>query len=471
MTELRPLDAGFIELEDSDRHISLGIGAVAILSGTPPSRAEFTRELGRRIADNARLRQRVHRARLDLSTPNWEEDANFDLAHHIRWIALPEPADDAALFDFIATDLAERLDRDHPLWECVVIERLTDERWAMLIKAHHSLVDGVSGVTMFATFCDPVQEEAAPADASVPAAPADIVDAHSPNWFDRTLSAVRLPFGLPGQAVDLLRSVLPVAAGAIIPAAESSLNGSIGRQRRYIGARTSLTDVREIRAAFGTTVNDVVLAAVTSGYRALLLARGERPVDDTLRILVPVSMRPADAMNLLDNRVSALLPRLPVHLDDPVVRLRVIHTRMAEHKSKGAAQAEDSMIAMAARLPFATVAWSLRLAALLPQRGVTALATNVRGPRVRVTVQGREVLDLFPIVPIAMRLRTGIAILSYLDHLNFGITGDFDSTPDIEVLAEGIRSGIAELLAAARARAATAPHPRSAASHHSAPTR
>ncbi|WP_067537026.1 WS/DGAT/MGAT family O-acyltransferase [Nocardia crassostreae] len=446
MTELQPLDAGFIELKDSDQHISLGIGAVAVISGAPPTRAQFAEVLAGRLDENARLRQRMRRAALDLTAPVWEEDPNFDLAHHIRWTALPEPADESALFEFVATELEERLDRDHPLWQCVIVERLSDDRWALLVKAHHSLVDGVSGVTLFASLCD--RDGEVPDLALVPE-PA----ASSPSsLFGLVAGTVRWAVDAPRAVTHMVRSLIPLAVSVVTPTAGSSLNGPIGRKRRYVVARASLAEIREIDAAFGTTVNDVVLAAVASAYRALLLRRDEQPTHDKLRILVPVSMRAADAKYLLDKRVSAMLPFLPIEIADPVERLSTIHRRMTKHKSRGETQAEKSLIAMASRLPFASIAWTLRLVSRLPQRGVTAVATNIPGPRHPLTVHGRKVLDLLPAVPIAMRLRTGIAILSYGDELNFGITGDYDTTPDIDILADEIQHGIGELLSAARSR-------------------
>ncbi|MVU78322.1 wax ester/triacylglycerol synthase family O-acyltransferase [Nocardia sp. ET3-3] len=446
MTELQPLDAGFIELEDSDRHISLGIAAVAILSGTPPSHAEFEAVLADRVAANDRLRQRVRRAPLDLTVPVWESDPNFDLAHHIRWSALPEPADEAELREFIATELVERLDRDHPLWECVVVERVAGRGWALIVKAHHSLVDGISGVSLFESLCDAHEVAQPPAGERADGA------ARPKNWFDWAVTGLRLPIDVPRYALGMARSLAPVAAALVSAPTASSLNGPIGRQRRYVIARASLAEIREIGRGFDATVNDVVLAAVTSAYRAVLLGRGEDPTGNSVRILVPVSMRAADAKKAFDNRVSAVLSLLPLHLEDPVERLRTIHERMLRHKSSGAAQSEKSLLALAGRVPFAPVAWSLRLWTRLPQRGVTAVATNVPGPRGTLTMLGREVLELLPAIPIAMRLRTGIAILSYGDQLTFGITGDYDSTPDLEVIADGIHTAVAELLAAARER-------------------
>ncbi|MGK8524866.1 wax ester/triacylglycerol synthase family O-acyltransferase [Nocardia asteroides] len=438
MTELRPLDSGFMELEDADRHISLGIGAVAIISGAPPSRNEFTGILAGGVGQNARLRQKVRRAPLDLARPVWEDDPQFDLAHHVRWTALPTPGDESALCELVATELEERLDRDHPLWQCVVVEHLAGNRWALLVKAHHSLVDGVSGIAVFRSLCDPAPGERTDS-APEPRARTEV------RWPDLLREVTRLPVVAPRSVLGLVRGLAPLASAAVSPAAGCSLNGPIGRQRRYVVARAALPDVHEIGAAFGVTVNDVVLASVAAAYRDLLIGRNEPPAPDKLRILVPVSTRSEHAKYTLDNRVWAMLPFLPIDVADPIERLQVIRARMVRHKSGGEAQAENSVLALAGLLPFAPMAWSLRLLARLPQRMVGALVTNVPGPREQLSIRGREVVELLPAIPIAMRLRTGIAVLSYAGHLAFGITGDYDTAPDLAVLAEGIEREIRRL--------------------------
>ncbi|MFE6922421.1 wax ester/triacylglycerol synthase family O-acyltransferase [Nocardia sp. NPDC057663] len=442
MSELHPLDWGFMELEDTDRHISLGIGAAAIVEGPAPTRAEFIAWLQQRLDRYERLRQRVRRSRLDLTAPTWEEDPHFDLAHHIRWTALPAPCDESTLQELIATELEQRLDRDHPLWQCVVVEQLSSNRWALIVKAHHSMVDGVSGITLFEQLCDPPDDGPAtePKPAPVPS---------GNGLLDLVAKGISLPVTAPRFAVAMMRSLVPVVFAAVTPSPASSLNGPIGQQRRYVVARASMTEVREIGAVFGVSVNDVALAAVTGAYRTILHQRGEQPTAEKVRILVPVSTRPTDATFVMDNRISALLPYLPVELVDPVERLRAIHQRVSHHRARGEAEAERSMLAMAEALPFAVGAWAFRLAGHFPQHSVAALATNVPGPRRQLTLNKREVLEILPCIPIAMRLRTTIAILSYHDRLFFGITGDYDSTPDIALIAEGIESGIAQLLAQA----------------------
>ncbi|MGW4331064.1 wax ester/triacylglycerol synthase family O-acyltransferase [Nocardia sp. NPDC004573] len=445
MTELGPLDTGFMEMEDTDRRISLGIGTVAILEGPAPSRIELRGWLDRGLERHARLRQRVRRVPWDVKAPVWEDDPNFDLNHHIRWTALPEPCGERELQELIATELTERLDRDHPLWEVVVIDRLTEDRWGIILKAHHTMVDGISELTLLESFCDP--------------STVDIGEYRTPperrpgRGVLRLLQeAIRAPVTIPRFAVGTVRTLAPVLYAAIAPASESSLNGPIGRQRRYTVARTMLPQVQEIATAFGVTVNDVAVAAIAAAYRRLLLSRGEHPTPTELRIVVPVSTRTTEAKHVLDNRVSAVIAHLPIEVDQPVERLMTVHEQIRKHRSRGEADAEKSILSLSRRLPFGIVAEVFRLAVSFPQRSVVALATNIPGPKHRLALGGRNVLELWPCIPIAMRVRTTIAILSYIDRLTFGITGDYDTTPDIETMSSSITTEVAVLLAHARDR-------------------
>ncbi|MFF5033180.1 wax ester/triacylglycerol synthase family O-acyltransferase [Nocardia salmonicida] len=441
MTELRPLDMGFMELEDTDRHISLGIGAVAIMAGPVPTRSAFDAMLAEGVDRNERLRQRVRRSPLDLTAPVWEQDPDFALAHHIRWTALPGAGDEPTLRELVATELEERLDRDHPLWQCVVVDRVSGGRWALIVKAHHSMVDGVSGMSLFERLCDPPEDSVS--KRTVPSRASGV------GLVDRLVRGVRDPWAVPRFALTMARGLLPVVGAAVSPAPSSSLNGPIGRQRRYAIARASLTDVHAIGTSFEVTVNDVVLAAVASAYRTVLSRRGEEPTAGKVRVLVPVSVRAPGAEEITDNRVSAMIPYLPIELADPIERLTAVHERIARHRARGEAGAQSSLLAMAEWVPHALVGWTFRLAGHFPQRSVAALVTNVVGPRRRLTFHGREVLEILPCVPLAMRLRTTIAVLSYRDCLIFGITGDFDTTPDIDNIADGIEREIAELSARA----------------------
>ena len=221
--------------------------------------------------------------------------------------------------------------------------------------------------------------------------------------------------------------------------------------RRYSAARVRLADLREVAQAFGVTINDVALAAITDSYRRILLDRGEQPGRNSLRTLVPVSVRATNQFNVTDNQVSAMLPLLPVDEADPVRQLQLVHSRLTRAKASGQREGGTALISAAKNVPFAFSAWAIRLLTRLPQRAVVAVATNVPGPRDRQKLMGRRVLEIMPIPPIALHLRTGIAMLSYADKFVFGITADYDTAPDIDVLAAGIEDGVAQLLAASRA--------------------
>ena len=198
---------------------------------------------------------------------------------------------------------------------------------------------------------------------------------------------------------------------------------------------------------FDVTLNDVALAAITYSFRAALVRRGEEPRHNSLRTLVPVSIRANDALDVADNRVSAMLPFLPVEKEDPVDQLRAVHKRLTRTKASGQREAGSIFVAAVNVIPFPLTAWAVRALTRLPQRGVVTVATNVPGPRHRMRIMGREVVRMLPVPPIALQLRTGIAILSYADDLTFGITADYDTAPDVDDLARGIEHGVARLVA------------------------
>ncbi|HEY0226082.1 MAG TPA: WS/DGAT domain-containing protein, partial [Mycobacterium sp.] len=249
--------------------------------------------------------------------------------------------------------------------------------------------------------------------------------------------------------------VAELAASLLSRGPESSLNGPVTTMRRYSAARVRLAEMQEVSRAFGVTLNDVALAAITHSYRRILLDRGERPRRDSLRTLIPVSVRTANNLDSTDNRVSAMLPLLPVDEADPVQQLHLVHDRLTRAKASGQSEGGSAVVSAVKNVPFAFSAWAIRLLMRLPQRGVVALATNVPGPRGQQRLMGRRVLEVLPIPPIALQLRTGIAMVSYVDSFVFGITADYDTAPDIDALAAGIEDGVAQLLAASRARRRT----------------
>ncbi|MDN4516972.1 wax ester/triacylglycerol synthase family O-acyltransferase [Mycolicibacterium austroafricanum] len=459
MERLTAFDAGFLDAEDADRHVSLAVGAVSVLEGPVPDQHELVAAISERILRVPRLRQVVRRQPLDLSAPEWVDDPALDLAHHIRRAALPHPGDDEALFRFTAEAMETRLDRERPLWQCWIIEGLAEDRWAMLMKVHHCIADGIATMHLLAGLSDGGEGETyagairaaheRPQNGfSLPALTLNPLRWAHIAW--NTASALTATAAMTiGGAVEIVDSL-------VRPGSSSSLNGPVTTMRRYSAVQVPLARVASVCQAFDVTLNDVALAAITDSYRAALKRRGEEPRHNSLRTLVPVSVRSDDAAGRFDNRVSVMLPYLPVDEPDRVEQLQAVHRRLRRAKGGGQRQAGSAVVAAVKLVPFALATRAIRLLTSLPQRGVVALATNVPGPQHRLQVMGREVLRMLPVPPMALRLRTAVAILSYGDDLVFGITTDFDAFPDVDELAAGIAEAVTCL---------------SAAAHHPRPTR
>ena len=243
-------------------------------------------------------------------------------------------------------------------------------------------------------------------------------------------------------------------AGLVVPAPSSSLNGPIGPARRYVWAETSVDDIKRVRKAFGGTFNDVVLAAITNGFRRLLQSWAETTAR-VVRTMVPVSVRPRDERGVaigdggMANRVSAMFAELPVGLSDPVARLEALSAQLANLKESRQAVAGEALTSLSGFAPPVLLALGARIATKAAQRNVSTVTTNVPGPQIPLYVLGRKMLRAYPYVPIAGQVRIGVAIFSYDGTVTFGITGDYDSAQDIDVLSEGIEEGMAELLALA----------------------
>ncbi len=455
MEQLTALDAGFLEVEDSDPHVSLAVGGVSIVEGPVPAYDEFVSAFSERVPTIPRCRQVLRTHQLDLRPPEWVDDPHFDIARHLHRVALPHPGGDAELFAMIASLMERRLDRERPLWDCWIIEGLSDNRWAVLTKVHHCIADGIATTQILAKFSDDGVGDTFATDIGAAKKPVrqglglPKLNLNPLSW----MSGIgRSALAAASAAEHASVGVAELAASLLSPAPESSLNGPVTMMRRYSAARVRLADMQKVSRAFGVTLNDVALAAITNSYRGLLLDRGEHPGRNSLRTLVPVSVRTVNQFNIADNQVSAMLPLLPVDEADPVQQLQLVHSRLTRAKASGQSEGGSAVVLATKRIPFALSAWTIRLLSRLPQQAVVALATNVPGPRGHQRLMGRRVLEILPIPPIALQLRTGIAMVSYVDTFVFGITADYDTAPDIEALAVGIENGVAQLVAASRTR-------------------
>jgi WS/DGAT/MGAT family acyltransferase len=468
MDRLEPLDALFVEAEDEDENTSMAIASIAVLEGPAPSQKEIRELVQSRLPLVPRYRQKLRTVPFRLGRPVWVDDPDFDLSYHIRRTLLPEPGGDEQLAALMARVMSERLDRDHPLWEYWLVDGLAGDRWALISKVHHCMVDGVGGADLYRLLtevspepdqstADSANQEAAqpPSGVSLIAqAAADMI--RLPAQQACALSgAVADPGRAMRQAATVTRAVARLSP-SLWPAPASSLSGNIGKERRYAWARTSLDDVKTIKREFGGTVNDVVLAAISSGFRALLLERGEPLEPHEVPSLVPVSVRAQGDDGGFGNQVSATVADLPVHIADPVERLGAVRTELDSLKASNEAIIGQALAALGRYSLYIWASWLVRKAFSLPQREIVTVTTNVPGPQEQLYWLGRRLEEIIPYVPIASTVRTGISIFSYDGKVVFGITADYDANPDVDVLARGIEHGVSELLLAAEQHAAAA---------------
>ncbi len=456
---LSPLDASFLHIEDDVSHMH--IASVAIFEGPAPRFSDIVAMVEGKLDLVPRYRQKVRTVPFELGRPVWVDDPHFNIEYHLRHTALPAPGGETELRKLVGRVMAQQLDRSKPLWEIWVVEGLEDGRWAILAKTHHALVDGVSGTDLLAVIMDLSPDAVRPerptewTPAPEPTGAALMVEAienmlRSPY---EQLRAARAQTRIVRQVFGYAREVaggLVALSGLVRPMPLSSLNGPLSPHRRYAWATTSVEDIKAVRRRYGGTFNDVVLACITNGFRELLASRNE-DTERVVRTLVPVSVRPRDDSGkavgdgTYENKVSAMFAELPVDIEDPILRLHVISEQMKDLKESRQAVAGEALTSMSGFAPPMLLALGMRLATRAGQRNVNTITTNVPGPQFPLYAAGRRMIRAFPYVPLGGQMRIGVAIFSYDGEVNFGITGDYDAVPDIDVLAGGIEDGMAQM--------------------------
>ena len=465
LDRLTAIDSSFLAQETAVSHMH--VGAITIFEGPPPSYEEITESLRGRLHLVPRYRQKLAVPPLGTGRALWADDPDFNLEYHVRQSALPAPGSEEQLFNLASRVFSQQLDRSKPLWELWAVEGLEDGRFALISKTHHALIDGIAGVDLATVMFDlepapkrkdhgsvPWSPEREPAGVDLLAAGARDLIRKGLDVAESAVSAVTHPERALGAAVEAAEGLGEVVWAGLNPAPATPLNVEIGPHRRLVGARAQLDDFKLVKSTFGTTVNDVVLAAVTGALRDWLHSRGVRTEGLELRALVPVSVRTEEERGTGGNRIAAMRGPLPVYIDDPLTRLRTVKEAMDGLKdSKQAVGAEvlagvqsfapPTILAQASRLNFSTRLFNL-------------IVTNVPGPQFPLYAYGREMLEIFPVAFLPRDHGLAIAIMSYNGAVNFGLLGDLDALPDIAAVAEGITDQLAELVRLARE---TAPQP------------
>ena len=454
-------DVQFLYLEDE--HTPAQLGSVSVFDA--PASAPFDHEalvslIEQRIALVPRYRQVVRGVPGGVANPVWVDDADFDVGYHVRRSALPRPGTHEQLLELAGRVLSRRLDRDRPLWELYFVEGLMGGGFAMISKAHQALVDGVSVVDLQTVLLDSTEEpRAVPAGTWQPGrrpgpvgllADALVEVATSPRAAAAVVGGgVSGARGAAGRVLRASRDVAAFVSSTARSAPDSPLAAAPSSGRRLATLATTLEEHRRVRAAHGGTVNDVALAVVTGALRAWLLTRGERVSGrTTLRAAVPLSVRGEEDLTSA-RTVRPFLVDLPVGEPSAAVRLHQISYAMAAHTASGRAVQAETQTRLSGFAPPTVHALGARVTAGLTRRASNLVVTNVPGPQHPLYAAGARLRETYPLVPLDGGHAVSVGLTSYDGSVFYGLLADRVAVPDVDVLAESLRTALDELLASA----------------------
>jgi diacylglycerol O-acyltransferase len=462
LDRLTPLDATFLHFEHP--HAPLHVAGLYIFDAEPeipgrPGLGGLFQTIEERLAEVPRYRQRAIGVPLGLGQPVWADDPDFDLSYHLRRAALPAPGGTKELLDYVARIHARPLDRRRPLWEVYVIERLRDGRMAMYSKIHHAMIDGISGVDLATILLDLDPRGRRPAVTApfqpppLPGGPQLVADTLRDGLFGATRAlagAASRPCAVPGDVLGAVADTTQISRllNLLRPATRSPINVPVGTARRISLVSISLARAKAVKNALGGTVNDVVLTAVGEAFEHFLAHRGIAHAEETYRVMVPVSVRDETERMALGNRVAAMFVDLPVGPMPAARRLAAVTREMQDLKERRQAVAADRLIALTGLAPATLHGLAGRLE-FTNQRLLNTVVSNVPGVQFPLYSGGSRLLETYPLLPLTANLGVIICVTSYDGGLYFGIIGDYDALPDLEVIGEGLRRGFDRLELAA----------------------
>jgi WS/DGAT/MGAT family acyltransferase len=453
---LSPLDASFLHVEDASAHMH--VACAMVFDGAAPDYDDLLDHVAARLHLVPRYRQRLAEVPFAQGRPKWVDDEHFDLRYHVRHTALPAPQGEYELQVLAGRVFSQQLRRDRPLWEMWLVEGLEDDRFAVLSKTHHALVDGISGLDILSVlFADETDADAAAWTPQPPPSEAQLLGeallerATRPFEMLRGARALlRAPRQVAGQVAETAIGAGALAWAGLKPAPVTPFNdGMVGPDRRFTWVRGSLDDLKAVKNELGGTVNDVVLTVVARALRSHMLRRGEDVEDLELKAFIPVSVRGEDQRGggTLGNQVAGMIAPLPVGCGDPEECLTMISDSMSGLKESGQAVGATALTELTGFAPPTVIDQASRM--ITRQRFVNLVVTNVPGPQFPLHFAGRELTDIFPMVPLARNLAFGVAIVSYNGTMNFGLVGDFNVVPDLDDIAEDFTEALREIRAVA----------------------
>jgi WS/DGAT/MGAT family acyltransferase len=448
-TRLSALDASFLAVETPTAHMH--VGWVAVFStptdGRLPGFSELRDHIERRLARAPRYRQKLASVPLGLHAPEWVDDASFSVDRHVYWAS-------GSPHELVDEVMSMPLRRDRPLWEIWICEDAGEEQMALVGKMHHCMVDGLAAVELSSLLLDPTPEpvacepggwDAAPA----PDAPRLLLGAARDRIGEQVellrwpLRAVASPSRVAAELAGAVPRVARALAHSLRPAPESPLNTKLTPSRRLAWAQRPLEDLRRVKRAHGTTVNDVLLAAVAGGVRRFLTRQGDEPAP--LKAMVPVSVR--DDSDVLGNHVSFVFADLPCEEPDPLRRLGRVHATMTQRKRDGEPEGADLAFKAAAHAP--TVVQHAISRIFASPRTFNLVVSNIPGPPGQLYMLGCPLQAAYPVVPLADSHALSVGMTSVGDSVCLGVYADREAIPQAGQLARDIDTAIGELLATA----------------------
>ena len=475
MRQLTSLDAQFLGVETASTYGHVGGLAVYDPSTAPGGTLEIAdvcRLLSERMHLLPPFRWRLVQVPLGIDLPYWVEDPDFDLDFHIRESAVPPPGDDRRLAETVARIFARPMDRSRPLWELYLIQGLQDGRAALLTKVHHAMVDGVSGNEILGVLLD-----SSPEGRELPPVPDEPAGERVPGDLEMLGRGL---LGIPRQPLRALRSLpsalpnltalpganafpaVPRITGALsrvrgddpsvleVTTArppKTSFNGRVGPHRRFAFGSLSLDTVKRLKNELGITVNDVVVALCATAVRDWLLDRDELP-EDPLVAMIPVSVRSEEEAGTFGNRISTMIVPIPTNVEDPRERLLRAHDYLRSAKEHHRALPADLLTDATSFIPPAVAARAARTTMDILGRTrppLNLVISNVPGPREPLYCAGAELQANFPVSVVIDGVGLNMTVMSYRDHVDFGIIADRDQVDDAWALMDGTAAALDEL--------------------------
>jgi WS/DGAT/MGAT family acyltransferase len=455
------LDASFLALETPASHMH--VAGVALFDAAPLKGEDGGIDIERirshvesKLQYIPRYRQRLDYVPYDRH-PVWVDDEHFSLDYHLRHSSLPRPGSEAQLKQVAGRIVSAPIDRSKPLWELWVVEGVDDDRFALIAKIHHCMIDGISGVDLTTILLNVVPvsdiEEPQPWIPRPAPTPTELAVAESARFTRRIIDrlsnmseAIREGVAITDRTLDRAAAAMSsLRSGWLRTADRTPLNPEIGQNRRFDWTETPLETIKEIKNKLGGSVNDVILGITAGAVRSFLIEERDYDVTDAqFRVMNPVSTRQPDQRGKMGNQVAMWLLDLPIQEPDPRARYELVKEGTANLKKTNQALGATTLVELSSGTPITLLSLANRLVG--PRiRPFNMTVTNIPGPQFPMYLLESEMLANYPMVPLWVQHGVGVALFSYNGRLLWGIHADYDALPDSDRFLAAIHRSMQEL--------------------------